>query len=102
VCEVCGWEDDALQLEFATTLAGGANGITLVAAQAAFVKAEARMARKNAGARFPRERDPSWRPIDLARDRFPDWDEDLPERPAVPDERLYYWRETFWYRDSAS
>lgn len=29
ICPVCGWEDDALQLEFATTLAGGANSLTL-------------------------------------------------------------------------
>ena len=36
ICDVCGWEDDALQLEFATTLAGGANALTLADAQAAF------------------------------------------------------------------
>ena len=102
VCEVCGWEDDALQLEFATTLAGGANGITLHTAQTAFLKAEARMKRKYAGTRFPRERDPGWRPIDLDRDRFPAWDDDVPERADMPDEKLYYWRDTFWYRDSAS
>lgn len=30
VCPVCNWEDDALQLEYATTLAGGANAYTLL------------------------------------------------------------------------
>ena len=29
ICEICFWEDDALQLEFATTLDGGANTMTL-------------------------------------------------------------------------
>ena len=33
VCPVCFWEDDALQLEFATTPAGGANGPTLLEAK---------------------------------------------------------------------
>ena len=102
MCEVCGWEDDALQLEFATTLAGGANGITLAAAQDRFLKAETRLARKYAGAVFPREREPGWRPIDPAHDQFPLWDDEERKRASVPDERLYYWRETFWNREPAS
>jgi hypothetical protein len=36
LCPICYWEDDALQLEFATTLAGGANQLTLAAAQQSF------------------------------------------------------------------
>jgi hypothetical protein len=102
MCEVCGWEDDALQLEFATTLAGGANGVTLAAAQAAFLKVETRMTRKHAGAVFPCEREPSWRPIDPICDHFPNWDDSEPVRATIPDERLYYWRETFWNRERAS
>ncbi len=98
ICDVCGWEDDALQLEFATSLAGGANGITLTDAQVAFAKAADRLARKHAGATVPRGRDSTWRPIDPVRDRFPMWSEDPPERAPADDERLYYWRETFWRR----
>jgi hypothetical protein len=101
VCEVCGWEDDALQLEFATSLAGGANSMTLAEAQQAFVRAAERQARKHPGTQVPRERDPGWRPIDPSRDRFPDWDEATPER-AWSVEALYYWRKPVERRESAS
>jgi hypothetical protein len=101
-CAVCGWEDDALQLEFATTLAGGANRLTLADAQAAFAKAASRFARKNPGAVVPRDRDPTWRPIDPSRDFFPVWEENQPERAPSEVEQLYYWRETFWRRAPAS
>ncbi|WP_375769210.1 CPCC family cysteine-rich protein [Archangium gephyra] len=33
ICPYCFWEDDALQLEFATTHAGGPNNVTLLQAQ---------------------------------------------------------------------
>jgi hypothetical protein len=102
ICEVCGWEDDALQLEFATTLDGGANTITLLGAQREFAQAAGRLARKHPGATVPRDRDPTWRPIDLARDRFPQWTNEVAERAPAPDESLYYWRATFWNRDRAS
>jgi len=36
ICPFCFWEDDALQLEFATTLGGGANHPTLEQAQLNF------------------------------------------------------------------
>jgi cysteine-rich CPCC protein len=102
ICDVCAWEDDALQLEFATSLAGGANRMTLFAAQAQFAEAATRIARKHAGAAVPRDRDHSWRAIDLARDHFPDWGDEGARRAAAADERLYYWRETFWNWDAAS
>ena len=102
VCEVCGWEDDALQLEFATTLAGGANVTTLAEAQQAFARRSMRVARKHPGADVPRARDPSWRPIDVARDRFPAWSERAAARASASDESLYYWRATFWNREAAS
>lgn len=38
ICEICFWEDDELQLEYATTLAGGANRPTLLDAQRNFLK----------------------------------------------------------------
>ena len=102
VCKVCGWEDDALQLEFPTTLDGGANTTTLFDAQAAYGKALTRLSRKHPGIQPPFERDPSWRPIDPQRDRFPEWDAQQSERAPHADDRLYYWRETFWYHDPAS
>ena len=93
ICPVCDWEDDALQLEFATTLAGGANRLTLAEAQARFQSAPA--SRPPGG--MPR--DPEWRPIDPARDRFEDFA--APSRPRAPDEpeALYYWRASFWRYD---
>ena len=102
VCAVCDWEDDALQLEFATTLSGGANAPTLLDAQREFAQAAGRLASRSAGASRPPGRDPTWRPIDLARDRFPDWGNQASERAPATDECLYYWRETFWNRGPAS
>jgi hypothetical protein len=99
VCDVCGWEDDALQLEFATTLAGGANALTLADAQVRFTKSRDRLARKHMSSVIPREQDPTWRPIDIVRDRFPSWTADNAERVPHSDDRLYYWRDSFWYRD---
>jgi hypothetical protein len=51
LCPVCDWEDDAERLEFATTLGGGADGLTLFEAQ-------------RFGATIPSgiPRDPEWRP----------------------------------------
>jgi hypothetical protein len=89
LCPVCEWEDDALQLEFATT-AGGANALTLFEAQ-------------RAGAPSPPDlaRDPSWRPIDLAIDDFDDFHEPGARRAPPDRTRLYYWRASFWRRDLA-
>jgi hypothetical protein len=102
ICEVCGWEDDSLQLEFATTLSGGANGITLADAQAGFASTRARLARRLPGAAYPRDMDPSWRPIDPTRDHFPVWSNAAEERAPRSDESLYYWKDTFWRRHAAS
>jgi hypothetical protein len=94
ICPVCDWEDDALQLEFATTLAGGANPLTLAEAQARFERRAAGSFRHSGDT----PRDPEWRPIDPARDRFEDFT--APDRPRAPDdpEALYYWRPSFWAR----
>ncbi len=101
VCPICYWEDDALQLEFATTLAGGANGPTLLQAQRVYQDNGACELEMLAHVRPPGPgdwRDPTWRPIDPDFDSFADWDS--PKRDRVPelDERLYYWRPTFWRR----
>ena len=105
ICEICFWEDDALQLEFATTLAGGANTMTLEEAQRAFAAIGAKSRSRAPHTRSPGpgdQRDPEWRPIDQSRDDFADWEASVPERAPEMDERLYYWRETFWRRAQAT
>jgi hypothetical protein len=93
ICPLCSWEDDALQLEFATTLAGGANGCSLLDAQRTF-----RIARPAPGV----ERDPEWRRIHMGRDSFEEFEAAAPRRAPYDDAtRLYYWRPTFWRRDLA-
>jgi hypothetical protein len=99
ICPICYWEDDALQLEFATTLAGGANKPTLGEAQREFVRSGACEQRLTPHVRPPGlddERDPAWRPIDSRTDRFPDWNDVTPERAPEHSAVLYYWRPTFW------
>jgi hypothetical protein len=100
ICGVCGWEDDALQLEFATSLAGGANKSTLADAQLTFYRAADRLMRKKGIAALPPPRDPAWRPIDPVRDRFPKWTDDQAKCAPTKDETLYYWRDTYWNRGS--
>src|SRR4051812_45725828 len=88
ICRVCGWEDDALQLEFATTLAGGANALTLFEAQRSGVATHASCGR-----------DSTWRPIDLTVDAFEDFhDPDASRAPRDGPASLYYWRPEFWHR----
>jgi len=100
ICPFCFWEDDGSQLEFATTLAGGANDPTLEQAQMNFrtlgaCEERCRQFVRPASPNQPR--DPEWRPIDRARDDFADV-EDAKDRPPRHDESLYYWRDTFWRR----
>jgi hypothetical protein len=105
ICEICFWEDDALQLEFATTLAGGANGVTLEEAQRSYMVVAAKRPERAGDTRSPRpddERDAGWRPIDRTRDEFAEWDDPAPPRVPEVDERLYYWRPTFWRRGQAT
>ena len=99
ICPICWWEDDALQLEFATTLAGGANHPTLLEAQRNFSALGAHDPRFVQRARPPAPgdvRDPSWRPVDPERDKFEDSSDDACARAPQSDGALYYWRETFW------
>ena len=102
VCPICSWEDDALQLQFATSLAGGANRLSLINAQREFATQSARLSGKHPDAPSPSEMDPDWRPIDPARDKFPSWRGTEVERASVLDESLYYWRATFWMRRTTS
>ncbi len=102
LCPLCFWEDDGIQLEFATTCAGGANGVTLLEAQRNFAAFGACEERARAHVRAPSSsdiRDPSWRPIDPERDHFEDWDDDGKVRASDETvESLYYWRDRFWRR----
>ena len=103
ICPVCFWEDDGLQLEFATTLNGGANRTTLVEAQrnyAQFGACEANCADVVRPPLADEPRDPLWRPVDPTRDSFPAWNSG--ERAPEHDETLYYWRPTFWRNRSST
>jgi hypothetical protein len=98
ICPICFWEDDAVQLVFPTTLGGGANRPTLQAAQQNFGRTGAADSHSAHGVRRVRPddvRDPLWRPIDSARDRFPSFGSAGPG-DAVDDEALYYWRPEYW------
>jgi RNAse (barnase) inhibitor barstar len=100
ICPVCFWEDDLVQFRW-PTMAGGANRIPLVEAQQNF---QSYGACDQRGRRFvrpatPDERvDPEWRPIDLARDLFEDWESDG-RRPWPEDKLLLcWWLPSFWGR----
>ena len=103
ICPICFWEDDALQLEFATTLDGGANRSTLLEAQRFFATHGAcdhdglAQVRPFTGSD---ERDPNWRPIDLARDAFERWGESNVTRAPRVDTSLYYWSAEYWRNSS--
>jgi hypothetical protein len=102
ICQICFWEDDALQLEYATTLAGGANRTTLKDAQRDFVAVGACEERFIGNVRPPTDvetRDPEWRSIDLSLDHFETWGDPSGRRPPTCDEALFYWRPTFWRRN---
>ena len=92
ICEVCNWEDDALELEWPTTMVG-ANSRTLLESQRLFHQ-DARLGRRPGYTSLPR--DPLWRPVDPDRDPFED--ARSPDRVRAPNNpvALYYWRPTFW------
>ena len=100
ICPYCFWEDDALQLEFATTHAAGPNKVTLLEAQRNHQQVGACTADMRRNVRKPppdAPRDPAWRPIEPERDSFEDWEAE-PLVRAPDDADLYYWRPTFWRR----
>ncbi|MFL5380896.1 MAG: CPCC family cysteine-rich protein [Longimicrobiaceae bacterium] len=103
VCPVCNWEDDALQLEFATTLTGGADHTTLARAQENFriFGASEPSAIRFCRAAGDTPRDPEWRPIDPSRDGFEDFPAPTSARAPDDPEALYYWRDSFWRRSIA-
>jgi hypothetical protein len=98
ICDICGWEDDQVQLEFATN-AVGANHVSLVDGQRNFASFGASKERSRDYVRRPSAtdvREAGWRPIDLSQDHFEDLSNRSAPRAPTKDERLYYWRTTFW------
>ncbi|MGW0896206.1 CPCC family cysteine-rich protein [Streptomyces goshikiensis] len=101
ICPVCFWEDDEVQFRW-PTMDGGANKISLIEAQRNYQDFGAGDQHGRQYVRPPAEDeplDPAWRPIDLTRDSFEDWDAD--ERVPWPDDRsvLCWWLPTFWRRN---
>ncbi|MFI7386777.1 CPCC family cysteine-rich protein [Streptomyces sp. NPDC049813] len=93
ICPVCFWEDDGVQLRY-PNMGGGANRPSLIEAQrnyAAYRACEERGRRHARPARADEPRDPSWRPIDPARDSFEDlhevdpapWPSDTAQQPEA-------------------
>jgi len=95
LCPICTWEDDLSQLRFARTC--GANHVNLIEAQTNF----ARFGNSDLGqlvrARRPNEseqRDPAWRPLDVAKDEIEEQIEGVDYGLTYPKDmtELYYWR----------
>lgn len=100
ICPVCFWEDDGVQFRWPTR-PGGANRVSLVEAQRNYQDFGACEERSRSLVRpaAPDEPlDPRWRPIDLKRDSFEEWEAE--DRLPWPDDRsvLCWWLPTFWRR----
>lgn len=99
ICDICFWEDDAVQLRW-PTWAGGANRPHLIDAQQTFLRVgaiEERFLRHVRPPAHDEPRDGGWRVIDPSVDTF----ESPGEKDAAwPDDltALYWWRPTFWRR----
>ncbi|HEY5835740.1 CPCC family cysteine-rich protein [Streptomyces sp.] len=101
ICPICFWEDDDVQFRWPTTT-GGANRVSLIEAQRNYQDSGACDQHGRKYVRPPAEDeplDPAWRPIDLTRDFFEDWDSAV--HTPWPDDRsvLCWWLPTFWRRD---
>ena len=98
ICDVCWWEDDAVQLRW-PTWSGGANLLCLIEAQQNYTRFGANEERAAKRARPTKDEplDEGWRPVNPDDDSFEsrgeqqaDWPTDLTT--------LYWWRPTFWRR----
>jgi len=102
ICPICFWEDDIVQLRFAS-LAGGANKPSLIEAQQNFIALGACEERFQSEVRKPTDLDqcdPYWRTWDEKADRFEKPIEEGETLTPYPEDStvLYYWRETYWRR----
>lgn len=94
ICEVCGWEDDRVQL-LDPSYRGGANGGSLLEWQVQHQKFEASEEGSWGDTRkldVECPRDPEWRPLredDLGRGRAP---RDLTPQEYESTEAWYYWK----------
>ena len=71
ICDICGWEDDQVQLAN-PACGGGANGESLIEAQTASLARYPTTVRVAEGT----ERDPQWRPLDDAERRLAEKERD--------------------------
>jgi hypothetical protein len=97
ICDVCFWEDDAIQLRW-PDWTGGANRPSLIEAQRAYLElgaVEPRLLPYVRAVALDEPREAGWRTIDLSIDQF-----ELRgvQRRPWPDDMtvLYWWRTTFW------
>lgn len=105
ICEICFWEDDIVQLAF-PNMDGGANKCSLIEGQACFAQYGACEQRHVDDVRSPAgvdTRDPLWRPLDPARDRYLHWgsSSDGELWDSVKNTQgvcLYYWRPEYWLK----
>ena len=99
ICSICFWEDDIVQLRW-PDMAGGANRVSLIAAQENFIKLGVSEARLLKHVRPPRKDEvvePGWRPIDVEKDTL---ESTLPGTRSWPDYNgLYWWRDDYWLLD---
>ena len=102
ICPICFWEDDLSQLRFAY-MAGGANHLCLADAQRNYAEKGVAQPGMEQQVRRPTPddlRDPSWRRLELSKDRIEqpvrgvDYGETYPHDTTV----LYYWRPNYWRR----
>jgi len=94
-CPICEWRDDVSQLRFART--SGANHVSLIEAQANFARFGVSDLSRQHRARRPNEseqRDPAWRPLDVAKDEIEEPIEGVEYGLTYPKDmtELYYWR----------
>lgn len=99
ICDVCFWEDDAIQVRW-PGWSGGANSPSLIDAQRAYAELGAMEFRFTGLVRAATAAEPvdgGWRPVDLASDNFEP--RGVSEAPWPADlTTLYWWRPDYWRR----
>ena len=99
-CPICFWEDDLVQLRFAT-FSGGANTPSLIEAQLNCVKFGVSVPgyKRRVEPPIPFEHEENWRIINLEIDNIELSSVGNQGRTYPKDmTTLYYWRDTYWRR----